>query len=545
MSGFVDQIRTYIEALEPGQRRVIGAVVVFATLLLVGVGVWSWSDRYVTAYSSRSTLDVQEVSAALEAQGVPHKVTSDGLSVQVLPEHEGQARIASASAGKVMGFEVLDALELGTSPRVEQWAYQRALQGELTTTINSLEEVEYSRVHLVLPERSAFLRDERPPTASVTLKLLPGAKLTKAQLRGITSLVAGAVNGLKANDVVLIDHAGELLSGGDEEEGPLASMPTLLALRDAEARRVTRSIEDSLARVLGSLNDVTVGVSVEVETRSLDRLTRSQDPDTQVLISEVIREEASQSTEPGGIPGTEANLPEEQPNTANSTNRETLEQRSNYDYTKVEERETRQPGDIKRVTVGVVVNSERIEALAKAIVGVDENGEQDAEAVAAKVSELQGQVQDTVKVAMGFDETRNDDVVVTFLPFSANAPDEPEVAQASFGDLVQSYGPLSLVLIAILLFFFMVIRPLVSSVARAVSPPEPLALETTAPGTSSLLGEAGSAEGEQREASRNLTERLRAMVDNFENVDAADLNRLVDLEQEATAQVLRRWIRES
>lgn len=545
MSGFLEQLRTYLEALEPGQRRILGASVVIAALLLVGVGVWSWSDRYVTAYASRSSLDVQEVSAALDAQKVPHRVASDGLSIQVLPEHEGQARIASASAGKVMGFEVLDALELGTSPRVEQWAYQRALQGELTTTINSLEEVEWSRVHLVLPERSAFLRDERPPTASVTIKLLPGSTLTKAQLRGITAMVSGAVNGLKASEVVLIDQNGELLAGGEDKDASMASTADLMAVRDAEARRVRTSIEDSLARVLGSLSDVTVGVSVEVETRTLDRLTRSQDPDTQVLISETIREEASQSTEPGGIPGTEANLPEEQPNTANSTNRETLEQRSNYDYTKVEERETRQPGDIKRVTVGVVVNSERIEALAKAIVGVDENGEQDAATVAAKVTELQSQVQDTVKVAMGFDVDRNDEVVVTFLPFSANAPDEPELAEASLAEALQSYGPFSVVLLAVILFFVMVVRPLVSSVARAASPPEPLALEQGGAGIASLLGDGASGEGQQREASRNLTERLRAMVDNFENVDAADLNRLVDLEQEATAQVLRRWIRET
>ena len=109
---------------------------------------------------------------------------------------------------------------------------------------------------------------------------------------------------------------------------------------------------------------------------------------------------------------------------------------------------------------------------------------------------------------------------------------------------VKSYGPIAVVLLAILLFFFMLVRPLVSAVTRAATPPEPLALDASGPGGVAML-EQTEGDGEQREASRNLTERLRTMVDNFENVDAADLNRLVDLEQEATAQVLRRWIRDS
>ena len=544
MTGFVEQLRTYFDGLEPGQRRVLVAAVLLSLALIIGVGAFSYSDRYVTIYSSRSAADVQDVKAALEAQGVDYRISADGLSIEVLPQFEGQARIAGASAGKVLGFEVLDQLELGTSPRLEEWAYQRALQGELVQTINSLEEVEWARVHLVLPERSAFLRDERPPSASVTVKLLPGARLTKQQLRGITAMVAGAVNGLKANDVVLIDHVGELLAGGEQEDGALAAMPTLLALRDAEARRVQNAITEALARVLGSTNDVNVGVTVEVETRTLDRLTRSQDPETQVLISEVIREESSQSTSPGGIPGAEANLPEEQENNADTTAKESLEQRSNYEYTNVEEREVRQPGDIKRVSVAVMVNSERILAIAESLVGSDDNGDTDEEAVAAKVTELEEQLRSTVKVAMGFDEDRSDSLEVNFLPFSVNAPAEPELAETTIWDKVQTHGPLGVVAIVTLLFFFMVVRPLVSIVLRAATPPEPLALEAAGPGGIGVIGDQSEADGEQREASRNLTERLRAMVDNFENVDAADLNRLVDLEQEATAQVLRRWIRE-
>lgn len=556
MPGPLEQFRTYIDGLQPGQRIVLVGAAVIALMTLVGVGVWGLQDTDEVVFRSGDPGKVQSVAEALTSQDIPHSISGDGLAITVPPQFTGRARIAGAAAGEVDGFELLDAIELGTSPQRERWTYQRAREGELARTINELDEVEWSRVHLVLPERSAFLRDERPPSASVTVKLLPGSALDKAQVRGIRGIVSGAVEGLKAADVILVDHEGTLLAGGEGDEGGMSGMPTVMNLRAAEERRTRGAILDSLARVLGSVNDVTVGVTVEVETASVDRLTRSQDPETQVLISETIREEKSESARPAGVPGAESNLPEEAgAGDGQMTSSETLEQRSNFQYTQVEERELLAPGSVKRVSVGVVVNSERIATIARTLVGVGEEGEIDEAALEEKTEELEAQVEETVRVAMGFDKAREDSVVVTFLPFSANAPEVPEVAEAGLERQVQVVGPPLMVLLAMILVVWFVVRPLVSAVSRSAAPPEPVALATDLGGV--LLAEAGDdpnspltggmtpEEAAQREASRNLTERLRSMVDNFENVDAADLNRLVDLEQEATAQVLRRWIRDS
>jgi flagellar M-ring protein FliF len=556
LPGPIEQFRTYLDGLQPGQRIVLVGAAVIALMVLVGVGLWGLQDKNEVVFRSGDPGEVQSVAEALTTQDIPHTISGDGLAITVPPAFTGRARIAGAAAGGVEGFELLDAIELGTSPQRERWTYQRAREGELARTINELDEVEWSRVHLVLPERSAFLRDERPPSASVTVKLLPGAALDKAQIRGIRGIVSGAVEGLKAGNVVLVDHEGTLLAGGDDEDGGISGMPSVMNLRAAEERRTRGAILDALTRVLGSPNEVTVGVTVEVETASVDRLTRSQDPESQVLISETIREEKSESARPAGVPGAESNLPEE-PGGANGqmTSSETLEQRSNFQYTQVEERELLAPGTVKRVSVGVVVNSERIASIAKSVVGVGDDGAVDDDALQAKTEELQAQVEETVRVAMGFDTTRKDSVVVTFLPFSANAAEEPEVTESGLERQVQIVGPPLMVLLAMVLVVWFVVRPLVSAVSRSAAPPEPIALEADLGGA--LLAEAGGApntsltggmspeEAAQREASRNLTERLRSMVDNFENVDAADLNRLVDLEQEATAQVLRRWIRDS
>ncbi len=557
MSGILEQLRKYYESLQPGQQRILSAAVVLAFLALGTVSWWSANEGFDPIFTSANPADIQVVADALDEQGIAYQVGNDGRTLMVRPEDEGRARLTSAGAGKVIGFESLESIELGTSPQREQWAYQRALEGELSQTVASLGKVAKARVHLDLPEDSPFLRDQRPPSASVLVTLLPGAALTAAEARGITALVSGSVNGLKPANVVVVDQSGEVLAGGEEEDGMLAGVPTLMALQVAEERRTESAIAKALVRVLGSPNDIDIGVTVELDTTAKDVFRRSVDDEKKAMISESIREESSESTRPTGVPGTGSNLPEQGGEGNGATqNRAINEIRSNFEPSRVEERETRAPGTLKRVSVGIMVNSDAIRKLAVASLTTPEGEAPTEEAVATKVGELEKQIEQTARTAMGFADARNDSLTVTYLPFSATAQDEGMVDETGNSWLTESSQSLLLVGLAVLLFFFLVIRPLVTAVAKAAEPPLPPALEPGAvDGTGALVdGQMGGVEGAlaaldaddetRREASRNLTERLRSMVDNFENVDAADLNRLVDLEREATAQVLRRWIRE-
>ena len=562
MANIFDQLRKYYEGLQPGQQRILVAAVVLALVSLVAVGWWSANDGYRPLFSTGDPSEVRMVAAALDEQSIPYQVSPDGSTLLVRPEDEGRARVASASAGKVLGYELLDSIELGTSPYREQKTYQRSLEGELSRTVSSLEKVAAARVHIVLPERSAFLRDDRPPSASVQLRLRPGAVLTPLEVRGITALVSGAVEGLRSADVVLVDQDGALLSGGAQEDAALAGVPSLVALKRQEELRTSNAIAEALERVLGTPQAISIGVTVELETTARDTTRRTVDPEGSALISESIRDEASESVRPGGVPGTEANLPEAGGEPTNATqNTQISEIRNNYEPSRVEAREVTAPGTVKRVSAGVVVDSAAVRKLAVAMLaaaaGDGAEGAPTTEAVDTKVKELEKQIEQTARTAMGFDDERGDGLSVTFLPFSATDSDLLE-ADTSGPFLTETTQSLLLLALAVLLFFFLVIRPLVAAVARAAQPPLPPALEAGADAalTSSLTdGRAGSdgrpllgaAEGDdaaKREVSRNLTERLRNMVDNFENVDAADLNRLVDLEREGTAQVLHRWIRE-
>jgi flagellar M-ring protein FliF len=551
LAGFLDQLRNYYTALQPGQRRIFEAVIVITVGVMVAVGMWSSGDGYQDLYTAADPGEVQQVASALEAQGIPYEVSSDGRTVRVRPDDEGRARLAGASAGKILGFEILDAIELGTSPQRERWAYQRGLEGELAQTIASLDEVQTARVHLVLPQRSEFLREDQSPTASVNVTLLPGAVLNRVQRRGIRALVSGAVDGLKAADVVVIDQEGNLLAGGDGEDDSAAGISSLTAARVAEEERVRRTVAEALGKVLGSTKELTIGVSAELDTTSVDSVERDIDPDAQALVSESIREETNQSTKPSGIPGTASNLPEEAGAGGNATqNSDLTEQRSNFDYPRSETRTVSGPGRLKRLSVGVTVNVDTIRKLATTLATGADGAAPDEAAVASKETELRTKIEETVRVAMGYDAERRDALSVAFLPFT---PSEDALAEAAERDsasfLTDNLLSWLLITLCVVLTFLFVIRPFASSVVVAAQPPLPPAIE---PGVQAALeggsltgGIGGDQDGEKRDAARNLTERLRSMVDNFENVDAADLNRLVDLEREATAQVLRRWIRES
>jgi flagellar M-ring protein FliF len=290
-------------------------------------------------------------------------------------------------------------------------------------------------------------------------------------------------------------------------------------------------------------------VTADVETSSSVKTVRFQDPDFQVVVSETIREENSDSVQPQGVPGVEANLPEEAAAADRTETQSTLEQRSNYAYKETNESEERSPGTIQRMSVGVVVNSDRVELLAKALVKEpdQELADVDIEAARAKAEELQQQIESTVKMSMGYVDGR-DSVVVTFLPFSATETTTgAETAEESF--FIERYGPVILGGLGLLLFFWIIIRPLVGAVVRASTTPDSIMSDMGGDpdDLSGLLPDsyAGLSDEEmkQRQATRNLSDRLRSMVDNYESVQSDDLNRLVDLERESTAQVLRRWIR--
>jgi flagellar M-ring protein FliF len=516
----VEQFMAFFAGLGVREKRIFVGASVASLVALLAVFWWAAQENWQPVYTSSDPGDVQAAAAVLEANKIPFKVSDNGLQLLTTPSNVGRARIESASAGRVAGFESLAEIKLGTSPQRERWAYQNALQGELVRTINSLDEVEMCRVHLVLPQRSAFLREDRPASASVTLKLLPGRRLRKAQVVGISALVGGAVDGLDAGNVVIVDHKGRMLSSPQDGDENTMGLTALFEARQAYESRYRQTIEGALAPILGDPNAISVAVTVDLDPTMIESTTREMNPDTQVTISEEVREEDSSNQTAGGIPGTESNLPETTGATQGSTNRSVAELSTNYDYTTTQRRTVQPAGKIERVSVSVMVNNERMQELA--------GGEAEGDALES----LKKQIDEAVRVAMGYDQTRGDSVAVSFVPFSVELVDEDDMTGSSFD--IQDYEGLIVAILGLILLVWFVARPVLQAMSGT-------ARDTGGGGVLTAARGMG-VEQVMDEEGMSLAERLRLLVDNFEPVEAQDLNRLVELQEDASAQVLRRWV---
>lgn len=358
----IEQARTFYESLERRERGILISAASLAVIALVAVLFWANAESYKTVYTSNDTSRIQTAGLALESSGIPYKISSDGFQIQVPVEHLGQARVTTAGTSTISGMEVLSNMKLGVSPQQERWIYINALQGELTKTINSLEEVSASRVHIVEAEPSAFLKREEQSSASVTVRLHPGQQLSNNQVQGIASLIAGAVRGLKVREVVLIDETGELLNGSQDQDSDLALANTLVEARRNHKNRYKKTILNHLLPIVGSANDVSVAITVDVVAEATERYSHSRDPDSQVTLSETIKESSSKDEQPVGIPGAEANLPEQAPEQEASSD-EKFQQATNYEYSQIKETTVLAPGAPEKVNVSVLVNTLALQSL--------------------------------------------------------------------------------------------------------------------------------------------------------------------------------------
>ena len=144
MQRILEQLRAFYTGMAPNDRRVFTAAVLGSAIALAGVFWWASQESWQVVYSSGNPGDVRSAAEVLDTQKIPYRISADGLRLETTRENLGRARIQSASAGKIPGFETLSEIKLGTSPQRERWAYQHALEGELTRTVNSLDEVDAS-----------------------------------------------------------------------------------------------------------------------------------------------------------------------------------------------------------------------------------------------------------------------------------------------------------------------------------------------------------------------------------------------------------------
>jgi flagellar M-ring protein FliF len=359
-------------------------------------------------------------------------------------------------SGGSIGYEIFDRSEgLGTTNFVQNINLVRALEGELARTIRSVSSVKQARVHLVLPRRELFSRDRQEPSASIVLMLGGSRSLDRQQVSSIQHLVAAAVPGLKPTMVSIIDDQGNLLARGTEEGNVSQTAGRAEEMRVGYESRLVRTIEELLARSLGPGN-VRAQVSAEMD---FDRITENAeifDPDGQVVRStQVVEEQANnQDGAPAGV--TVGNnlpdaLPELDSGSGSQSQTSRTEETVNYEITKTVKTHIREAGEIKRLSVAVMVNGKTVQ---------DADGNSTYEPRTA--DELE-KITALVRTAVGYDESRGDTIEVVEMPFIEVASSDGTIENNLFGltkaDFMRIAELLVLGVVAVLVLL-LVVRPL-------------------------------------------------------------------------------------
>lgn len=462
------QYKTVFMSLSPYKK--IGILAGVAAVLAAFVLVLLWANKtsYGVLYTELSQEDAGAIVAKLEERKIPYELSNNGQTISVPMEIVQETRLSLATeglpTGGAVGMEVFNKTNLGTTDFVQRLNYQRALQGELERTIGKFPEIEQVRVHLNIPKESLFIEEAKEPTASVVLRLQRGKELSRNQLAGIVHLVASSVEGLKPDNISVVDTSGGLLYSKSESDGAVLSESQMRHRRELEAG-LSQRLTSMLERVVGP-DKAMARVTAELNFNQIQTNEEVYDPDRQVVRSEQRLKETSSGPARGaaGTPNATYELGTGQRNQTGAGGQgeayEKSEETTNYEITKINRQILTPAGEVKRLSVAVMVDGTYTET--------EKDGKMERAFVPRPAAEL-AQLEELVRNAVGYDQARGDSVVVTSVPFYL--PETPPVTwYTRVFDIAKQYGRPAFNILLIMLFFLFVVRPVLAWLKREVQP---------------------------------------------------------------------------
>lgn len=343
----------------------VAALVVIAGM--IALMVWSRRPDLQLLYAGLGDKDAAAVISYLQSQNIPHEVGAGGASVSVPRDQVYKLRMDLAGkglpTGEGVGFEIFDKGQFGLSDFVQRTNYLRALQGELSRTIAQLAGVRSARVMIVQPENRLLITDQGiKPTASVFIDV-GGGRMSTDQVNAIRHLVANAVQGLVPDQVAVVDNRGHVLSEELKQDPTLGTASSQMRYKQQVEEYLAKKVESMLAMVIGP-GQAVVRVSAEIETEATTLTTEKYDPESQVVRSQTVTEDSTQSSESserGGAIGVSANIPEkaataEAAQRPTSVSEQTRKNRTTtYEINRLVTNTTRNPGGIRQVSAAVLV----------------------------------------------------------------------------------------------------------------------------------------------------------------------------------------------
>ncbi|WFF42842.1 flagellar basal body M-ring protein FliF [Salinicola endophyticus] len=567
-----------------------------ALAIVVALLLWARSPDYRVLYSTLTDADGGRIITQLDTMGVPYRFSDGGQALLVPADQVRPLRLKLAEQGlpqaSGVGFELMDNQAFGISQFAEQVNYQRALEGELARTIATLGSVDRARVHLAMAKPSVFVRESQPASASVVIDLQPGRVLSPGQVNAIVHMVSSSVPELATNAVTVIDQNGDLLTQ-DQGDGTRLDGTQLDYVQNLE-KTYAKRIEAILAPIVGAKNvkaQVTAQVDFAQREQTAERYAPNQAPNEAAVRSE--QNSASYQSDadlamgiPGALsnqpPGTAAspiNAPGTQANgnagnnganagnnannnnannngnnngannagqgqTTQDTNAQTGQMRRdstiNYEVDRTVEHVKQHSGAIERLSVAVVVNYRET---------TGDDGQ--PKAVALSDAEMD-QIRGLVRQAMGYSQTRGDDLAVVNSPFQTSEPSftplpwwqTPEIW--SLGKSVLKY---LLVALVAMFLWFKVVKPLVRRQTRDAQPAAfnaPSGVSGAAGAASyQQVSEAGDGSEKDEPSPVNATrERSRRRSSGYEQ-DLKDAREIAQEDPRLVAMVVRSWMDKS
>ncbi len=444
------QFKSIWDHLNATQRIIL--VSTFAVSVMGFVAVMTWSSMngtqsgHATLFVNLDGADAAKVTEALKESGTSYKLENDGRTLLVPKKDLYEVRMQMARLGLPQkggqGYEIFDKVKLGMTEFVQNLNFRRALEGELSRTIESLAEVDKARVHVTIPKPSLFSEQKEEATASVILMLRPGAEITPRQVKGITHLLASSVEGLKSRQVSVLDVHGNLLTRGFADNDMAEQTDHNLSIQREVETHLERKILDIFQGLLGP-GKAKVKVAAELDFDQVKKSVESYDPNTRVVRSQQRDDGMTRGSPMAELEQKEGSI-------------------TNYEFDKTMAHIISSPGARQRVTVSVVVD------------GTYETLEDGTRNFVPRTPEELEKFNAIVKNTVGYSPGTKDEVFVTSVRFDNQylLEEQQEMVRLQRQETYQFWGKIGIIA-AIVIFALIFLRGLTNTLISAMNPPAP------------------------------------------------------------------------
>ncbi len=440
LEGAVTRARDVWLAMTLNQKVISGGVIAAFLAVAIWMSSLGGMQKYTVLSAQLDPKDAAEITKVLDQKKIPYKITQNGAAIEVPSDQADRLKMELSAQGLpgrgIVGYEILDTTNFAMSDFLQKVNYRRALEGELSRTLCTLDVVENASVKIAIPEQSLYTDNRQPTTASVTLDLRRGQGLPDRSVEAVTNLIASSVEGLDPENVTVIDTRGNLLTRPNRDT---------LAMMSSTQMETKVTVDRYLADKLKSILDGAFGtgkalvtVNADLDFDQLQRTTTTFDQERSAIRSE----ERLSVENPAEQGGSEENVV------------------TNYETGNVVESIVKSPGNIAKLTVSVMLDG-------RDSTYTDDRGRSHTAKVPWTVAEL-ASIRTISENAVGYSPDRGDRLVVEYLDFTSNDPGENGDDMAVRAAVVEGVKSIStgLVILAGLAIFFFIVR----TIARSLDP---------------------------------------------------------------------------